>query len=258
MLQISIPPNRLHFPSEWKIKMKVIILAGGLGTRLAEETFDKPKPMVEIHGNPILWHIMKSYQSFIDCEFIIATGYHSEVIERYLDSSKFVREGIVAKALFTGENSQTGGRVKQAMESCPGERVMVTYGDGVSNVDIKSLLAFHKNHKALATVTAVRPAARFGRLEIRGDQVTSFSEKQQLEEGWINGGYFVFEPEVAGFIENDSQPLEHEPLRNLALNNNLMAFKHSGFWHPMDTLKEKLSLEKLVKTGQAPWMLNFK
>ena len=238
--------------------MKVIILAGGLGTRLAEETSDKPKPMVEIHGNPILWHIMKSYQSYIDCEFIIATGYHSEVIEKYLASSRFRHEGLIAKALFTGADSQTGGRVRQAMESCPGERVMVTYGDGVSDLDIKSLLLFHENHKALATVTAVRPIARFGRLEIRGDQVRNFSEKQQSEEGWINGGYFVFEPEVARFIEFDTQPLEHEPLRNLSGTDNLMAFKHYGFWQPMDTLKEKLNLEALVEAGQAPWMRNFK
>ena len=238
--------------------MKVIILAGGLGTRLAEETSDKPKPMVEIHGNPILWHIMKSYQSYLNCEFIIATGYLSEIIEEYLSSSRFTNEGITAKALFTGADSSTGGRVRQAMASCPGERVMVTYGDGVSDVNIQSLLSFHEEHKKLATVTAVRPAARFGRLEIRGDQVTNFSEKPQSEEGWINGGYFVFEPAVAEFIEFDSQPLEHEPLGNLSSTNNLMAFKHYGFWQPMDTLREKLDLEKLVESGDAPWMRNFK
>jgi len=237
--------------------MKVIILAGGLGTRLAEETSDKPKPMVEIHGNPILWHIMKSYQSYIDCEFIIATGYLSEVIEEYLSGSRFLSEGIKAKALFTGADSSTGGRVRQAMATCPGERVMVTYGDGVSDVNIQSLLSFHEEHKKLATVTAVRPAARFGRLEIRGDQVTNFSEKPQSEEGWINGGYFVFEPAVAEFIEFDSQPLEHEPLGNLSNTNNLMAYKHYGFWLPMDTLREKLDLEKLVESGDAPWMRNF-
>ena len=238
--------------------MKVIILAGGLGTRLAEETSDKPKPMVEIQGKPILWHIMKSYQSYIDCEFIVATGYMSEVIEEYLASSQFISEGIKANALFTGANSSTGGRVKQAMASCPGERVLVTYGDGVSDVDINSLLSFHKEHLKLATVTAVRPAARFGRLEIRGDQVTNFSEKSQLQEGWINGGYFVFEPAVAEFIESDTQPLEHQPLGNLANSNNLMAFKHFGFWQPMDTLREKLDLQKLAESGDAPWMRNFK
>jgi glucose-1-phosphate cytidylyltransferase len=238
--------------------MKVIILAGGLGTRLAEETSNKPKPMVEIDGKPILWHIMKSYQSYIDCEFIIATGYLSEVIEEYLSSDQFVGERIKAKALFTGNHSSTGGRVKQAMAICPGERVMVTYGDGVSDVNIESLLSFHKDHKKLATVTAVRPAARFGRLEMLGDQVTSFSEKSQSEEGWINGGYFVFEPLVAEYIESNSQPLELGPLGNLSKEGNLMAFKHSGFWQPMDTLREKLDLEKLVRTGDAPWMRNFR
>jgi glucose-1-phosphate cytidylyltransferase len=238
--------------------VKVIILAGGLGSRLAEETHDKPKPMVEIHGRPILWHIMKTYQSYMDCEFIVATGYLSEVIEQYLTGPEFIHEGLKAKALFTGQDSTTGGRVRQAMASCPGERVMVTYGDGVSDVNIESLLAFHQSHRKLATVTAVRPAARFGRLEIQGEQVKNFSEKPQSEEGWINGGYFIFEPEVFGYIPVDSPPLEHEPLGNLAGNDQLMAFKHYGFWQPMDTLREKLDLEKLVESGQAPWMFNFK
>lgn len=238
--------------------MKVIILAGGLGTRLAEETSDKPKPMVEIYGNPILWHIMKSYQSYIDCEFIIATGYLSEIIEEYLLSSQFMREGIKAKVLFTGANTSTGGRVRQAMASCAGEQVMVTYGDGVSDVNIKTLLSFHQSHGKLATVTAVRPVARFGRLEIQGDSVKNFSEKPQSEEGWINGGYFVFKPQVFDYIPVDSPPLEHEPLGNLAIDDHLMAFKHDGFWQPMDTLREKLDLEKLAESGQAPWMLNFK
>lgn len=238
--------------------MKVIILAGGLGSRLAEETRDKPKPMVEINGRPILWHIMKSYQSYLDCDFIIATGYLSEVIEEYLVGPHFKDEGIKAKALFTGHDSTTGGRVKQAMASCPGERVMVTYGDGVSDVDIQALLSFHENHKKLATVTAVRPVARFGRLELFGNQVKNFSEKPQSEEGWINGGFFVFEPGVLDYLSVDSQPLEHEPLGNLAYNEQLMAFRHFGFWQPMDTLREKLDLEKLVESGQAPWMINFK
>ena len=238
--------------------MKVIILAGGLGSRLAEETHDKPKPMVEIHGRPILWHIMKTYQSYMDCEFIIATGYLSEVIEQYLIGPDFKHECLKAKALFTGQDSTTGGRVRQAMASCSGERVMVTYGDGVSDVNIETLLSFHQSHRKLATVTAVRPAARFGRLEIQGDNVKNFSEKPQSEEGWINGGYFVFEPEVFDYIPADSPPLEHEPLGNLAIDNHLMAFKHYGFWQPMDTLREKLDLEKLAESGQAPWMLNFK
>jgi len=238
--------------------MKVIILAGGLGSRLAEETQNKPKPMVEINGRPILWHIMKTYQSHMDCEFIIATGYLSEIIEQYLAGPNFKHEGLQAKALFTGQDSTTGGRVRQAMASCSGEQVMVTYGDGVSDVNIKTLLSFHQSHRKLATVTAVRPVARFGRLEIQGDHVKNFSEKPQSEEGWINGGYFVFEPEVFDYISVDSPPLEHEPLGNLAIDDHLMAFKHYGFWQPMDTLREKLDLEKLAKSGQAPWMLNFK
>ena len=238
--------------------MKVIILAGGLGTRLAEETVDKPKPMVEIHGNPILLHIMMLYQSYIDCEFVIATGYLSEVIDDYLTSENFLKYGIRARALFTGKETSTGGRVRMAMDSCPGERVMVTYGDGVANIDINSLLEFHVKHKKLATVTAVRPAARFGRLDIRGEQVTNFAEKSQTDEGWVNGGFFIFDPGVSRYIHSDLQPLEHEPLRELAKSMNLMAFKHYGFWQPMDTLREKQDLEKLVETQTAPWMKNFK
>jgi glucose-1-phosphate cytidylyltransferase len=238
--------------------MKVIILAGGLGSRLAEETFDRPKPMVQISGNPILWHIMKSYRSQMECEFIVATGYLSQVIDDYISSSEFKSQGIVASTQFTGKESSTGGRVKQVMANFPGERVMVTYGDGLTDLDLPSLLTFHSNHGRLATVTAVRPAARFGRLELNGEEVTNFSEKSQSEEGWINGGYFVFEPEVADYITSDFEPLEHGPLGNLASAGQLMAFKHSGFWHPMDTLREKLDLEKLIKSGDAPWMRRFR
>jgi glucose-1-phosphate cytidylyltransferase len=238
--------------------MKVIILAGGLGTRISEETSNKPKPMVELNGKPILWHIMKSYQSYFDCQFIIATGYLSEVIEGYIQSSEFKSDGLSATTLFTGSDTSTGGRVRQAMASCSGERVMVTYGDGVSDLNIESLLDFHLKHKRMATVTAVRPAARFGRLEIKDDLVTNFSEKSQSEEGWINGGFFVFEPDVAKYLTSDSQPLEHEPLANLARDKNLFAFKHEGFWQPMDTLREKQELEKLVLSGTAPWMQRFK
>ncbi len=238
--------------------MKVIILAGGLGTRLAEETSDKPKPMVEINGKPILWHIMKIYQSFIECEFIVVTGYLSEVVEEYLQSPAFLNEEIKASSLFTGEGTSTGGRVKRAMETCPGEKVMVTYGDGVSDINIQSLLTFHETHKKFASVTAVRPAARFGRLEIQNDRVVNFSEKTQSEDGWINGGFFVFEPEVADYILGDLQALEHEPLVNLAETGNLMAYKHFGFWQPMDTLREKIDLSRLAESGEAPWMQNFK
>jgi glucose-1-phosphate cytidylyltransferase len=238
--------------------MKVIILAGGLGTRLAEETSDKPKPMVEINGNPILWHIMKIYQSHFDCEFIIATGYLSEVIEDYLGSSIFRNYGLNARALFTGSDTSTGGRVKQAMEFCSGERVMVTYGDAVADLDLNALLNFHIHHKKLASITAVRPAARFGRLEIQDTTVTNFAEKSQSQEGWINGGFFIFEPEVSGYIQSNSQALEHQPLTNLAREGNLMAFKHFGFWQPMDTLREKIDLENMLKSNRAPWISKFK
>jgi len=238
--------------------LKVIILAGGLGTRLSEETLDKPKPMVEICGEPILLHIMRIYHSQIDCDFVIATGYLSDVIEEYLESKQFKKEGIRATAMFTGLETQTGGRIKKVMDSIPGEKVMATYGDGVCDIDIHSLLTFHNNHNRLATLTAVRPAARFGRLEIRGDRVTNFSEKRQSQEGWINGGYFVFEPEVTRYIQDASQALEHEPLTNLAHEENLMAFKHHGFWQPMDTLREKHDLEELIKLGSAPWIKSDK
>jgi glucose-1-phosphate cytidylyltransferase len=237
--------------------MKVIILAGGLGTRLSEETSDKPKPMVEIGGKPILWHIMKTYQSQLKCEFIIATGHLSLVIENYLLSEEFLDEGIKANALFTGDSTSTGGRIRQALNNCLSETVMVTYGDGVSDINLPALLDFHFEHKKLATVTAVRPAARFGRLEIVGSKVTSFAEKSQAEEGWINGGYFVFEPGVRDYLVNDEQPLEHEPLSRLAKDENLMAYKHFGFWQPMDTLREKLDLEKLISKSEAPWMQKF-
>jgi glucose-1-phosphate cytidylyltransferase len=237
--------------------MKVIILAGGLGTRLSEETSDKPKPMVEIGGKPILWHIMKTYQSQLKCEFIIATGHLSLVIENYLLSEEFLDEGIKANALFTGDSTSTGGRIRQALNNCLSETVMVTYGDGVSDINLPALLDFHFEHKKLATVTAVRPAARFGRLEIVGSKVTSFAEKSQAEEGWINGGYFVFEPGIRDYLVNDEQPLEHEPLSRLAKDENLMAYKHFGFWQPMDTLREKLDLEKLISKSEAPWMQKF-
>ena len=233
--------------------MKVIILAGGLGTRLAEETSDKPKPMVEIHGNPILWHIMKSYESYIDCEFIIATGYLSEIIEEYLSSSRFMSEGIKAQALFTGADSSTGGRVRQAMASCPGERVMVTYGDGVSDINIKALLDFHGSHGKKATITAVQPPGRYGSLVLDRESVQGFIEKPRGDGGWINGGFFALSPDCLEYIEDDSTSWEGEPLVELASAGELMAFKHHGFWQPMDTLRDKNQLEALWQQGVAPW-----
>ena len=238
--------------------MKVIILAGGLGTRLAEETSEKPKPMVTIADKPIIWHIMKTYTSQIDAEFYIATGYKSEVIDDYIDSNSFKAEHIKAKPVFTGHDTSTGGRIKKILEQIDGDIFMATYGDGVCDIDLNDLLKFHRSHGKIATVTAVRPAARFGRLEITDGKVLNFSEKPQSQEGWINGGYFVFNRKIENFLENYTEPLEHGPLAKLSREGELMAFQHDGFWQPMDTLREKIELENLVLENRAPWMRYFK
>jgi glucose-1-phosphate cytidylyltransferase len=237
--------------------MKVIILAGGLGTRLSEETSTKPKPLVNLLDKPILWHIMNIFSSQIKCEIKIATGYKHELIDEFLNTEFQNKGSINAESIFTGESSQTGTRISQIMNKFPGSRVMVTYGDGVADISIKDLIQFHESHGKLATVTAVRPPARFGRLNLNGNQVVEFSEKPQALEGWINGGFFVFEPEVIQYFPEQDVPLEHEPLRNLSQTNQLMAYMHTGFWQPMDTLREKQELEKIIKTGEAPWMRNF-
>lgn len=237
--------------------MKVIILAGGLGTRLAEETSEKPKPMVTIADKPILWHIMKTYASQIEAEFYIATGYKSEIIDQYLNSASFKDTNIKAKSVFTGHETSTGGRIKKILEQVDGDIFMATYGDGVCDIDINRLLSFHRGHGKLATVTAVRPAARFGRLEIMDGKVLNFSEKPQSQEGWINGGYFVFNRKFENFLENYTEPLEHGPLANLSKAGELMAYRHDGFWQPMDTLREKIELENLVHENKAPWMRFF-
>lgn len=238
--------------------MKIIILAGGLGTRLAEETGEKPKPMVTIADKPILWHIMKTYASQIESEFYIATGYKSEVIDDYLDSSIFKSENMKAKSIFTGHETSTGGRIKKILEKIDGDIFMATYGDGVSDIDISKLLDFHRNHGKIATVTAVRPTARFGRLEITNGKVLNFSEKPQSQEGWINGGYFVFSRKIENFLDNYSEPFERGPLSNLSKSGELMAYQHEGFWQPMDTLRERIELENLVIENKAPWMQRFK
>lgn len=235
--------------------MKVIILAGGLGTRFAEETHNKPKPMIEIGGKPILYHIMNWYQKFLPCEFLVATGYMHEVIEKYIISSDFKETGLKATCLFTGESTSTGGRIKLALNECRAEEnIMATYGDGVSNVNILDLMNCHLNHNKIATVTAVRPSARFGRLEIENNYVTNFSEKNQADEGWINGGFFVLNYRVSDYLDSLTEPFEHKPLRTLALSKQLIAFKHYGFWQPMDTLREKIELEAMIKTNKAPWL----
>ncbi len=255
-------------------RMKVAILAGGLGTRLAEETQIKPKPMVEIGGRPILWHIMNIYAASGFTEFVIALGYKGEVIKDYfmnyfqLNSDMTIELGTGAIQVHdgqrpnwtihlvdTGQETQTGGRVKRLAAYIGYEPFMLTYGDAVGNVDIRRLLRFHQSHGKYATVTAVRPPARFGRLDFGADGITvrKFAEKPQAGEGWINGGFFVFHPEVFNYIEGDPTILEREPLEKLASDGQLLAFKHEGFWQPMDTLREKQVLEQLWASNQAPW-----
>jgi glucose-1-phosphate cytidylyltransferase len=253
--------------------MKVIILAGGLGTRLAEETETKPKPMVEIGGRPILWHIMKLYSRHGFNDFAVALGYKGEVIKKYFvdylsihaDLTVNFRTGQVIMndsvrpnwkidLVDTGANTMTGGRVKRLRNHVENSTFMMTYGDGVSDVDLTTLLAFHRSHGKLATLTAVRPVARFGQLEI-GDsgRITDFEEKPQTKEGWINGGFFVLEPGVFDYIDGDDSFFERDPLERLSKDGQLMAYMHDSFWQCMDTLRDKERLEKLWQSGQAPW-----
>lgn len=252
--------------------MKVVLLAGGLGTRLAEETEIRPKPMVEIGGYPILWHIMKQYAHYGCTEFVVALGYRGEMVKRYfvdsvnlsgsltlsLATGKISRhtthpENWTLHLIETGANTMTGGRVRRLREILRDEPFMLTYGDGVSDVDIAAALRFHRSHGRLATVTTVRPPARFGALKFDGDAVTEFAEKPQAGEGWINGGFFVMEPGVLDYIDGDETLLEREPMERLALDGQLMAYRHHGFWQPMDTLREKRLLETLWESGEAPW-----
>jgi len=254
--------------------MKTIILAGGLGTRLAEETAIKPKPMVEIGGKPILWHIMNIYAAFGFEEFVIALGYKGEEIKKYFlnfymlnnDLSIDLSNGYAeprsgqqphwkVHLVDTGDVTQTGGRVKRLQSLIGNECFMLTYGDGVANVDVKRLVAFHKGHGKLATITAVRPPSRFGRIVFDGDRVVEFTEKPQASEGWINGGFFVLEPEVLDYIDGDGTYWEREPLERLAADGQLMVYKHEGFWQPMDTLREKRLLNELWGKGEAPWKM---
>lgn len=234
--------------------MKVIILAGGLGTRISEETSDKPKPMVSIGNKPILWHIMDIYARQGFNEFVIATGYKGEVISDWINSLKTTWK---ITALDTGLNTQTGGRIKKCMSSVPGERVLVTYGDGVGNINLNNLISFHESQGKLATLTAVHPPARFGHLDVQDHKVVHFGEKNQSDAGWINGGFFVLEPEVSNYVDFDEEPFEIGALPRLASLGQLMAFKHDGFWQPMDTLREKQDLEKLANQVVPPWISGF-
>lgn len=252
--------------------MKVGILAGGLGTRLSEETVEKPKPMVEIGGKPIMWHIMMNYANHGFQDFVIALGYKAEVIKKYmvdycsLNSNLTVnlRQGKVqmhggykpdwnVDLIDTGLHTNTGGRIKRLAPYMGNETFMLTWGDGVSDINLQELLAFHKSHGKLATMTAVRPPSRFGHLELEGDQIYEFSEKPQTKEGWINGAFFVLEPEIFDYIPGDDTQWEKEPLESLAKDGQLMAYKYSGFWQCMDTLRDKRRLETLWSNGNAPW-----
>jgi glucose-1-phosphate cytidylyltransferase len=252
--------------------MKVVILAGGLGTRLSEETEIKPKPMVEIGGRPILWHIMKHYAHYDFNEFFIALGHRGEIIKRFfLDYSSLsgsmtvdLSKGLVERQEAdcedwivhlknTGQETNTGGRIKRLEAWLKDETFMVTYGDGVSDLDLAALLQFHRGHGRMATVTAVRPPARFGGLVFNGDLVAEFTEKPQIGEGWINGGFLVLEPAVFDYLDSDSSSLEADALERLAADKQLVAYRHESFWQCMDTMREVRLLEKLWRSGNPPW-----
>ena len=232
--------------------MKALILAGGLGTRISEETIDKPKPMVKIGNLTLIEHIMNIYEKSGITEFIIATGYLHKVIEEFFSNyTKFKVETI-----FTGDLTKTGGRIKRVFEDYQDTSMCVTYGDGLGNVDVEKTINFHNEHGRLATVTAVRPQARFGRLKIEDNAVVNFGEKMQSEEDWINGGFFVLDRQISEYIAGDDTPFEQDPLSQLTDSGELMAYKHLGFWSPVDSLREKQDLEMLWINGDAPWTIN--
>jgi glucose-1-phosphate cytidylyltransferase len=251
----------------------VAILAGGLGTRLAEETDIKPKPMVEIGGRPILWHIMAHYARHGFDEFVVALGYKGDVIKKYFVDYSTLRtnmtihlaagkvqahdqdcENWTVHLIDTGMATQTGGRVKRLQPWIGTETFMITYGDGVSDIDLRRLLAYHESHGKLATVTAVHPPARFGSLRFDGKRVSVFAEKSQVDEGWINGGFLVMGPRVFDYLEGDASSLEADALERLAEDGQLMAYKHQGFWQSVDTLRDVRTLQALWESGDAPWV----
>lgn len=257
-------------------QMKVVILAGGFGTRISEESHLKPKPMVEIGGRPILWHIMKIYSHYGFNDFVICLGYKGYCIKEYF-AHYFLHEADITfdfraanqqivhdnhaepwkvTLVNTGLNTPTGGRVKRIQKYIGNEPFMLTYGDGVSNVDLAKLFAYHQGKGKLATVTSVQPSGRFGALDLTKDNmVQGFQEKPQGDGGWINGGFFVLQPEVFDYIEDDSTIFERAPMENLAKDDQLVAYKHSGFWQPMDTMRDKDYLENLWQKNQAPWKM---
>ena len=230
--------------------MKCVILAGGYGTRISEESHLKPKPMVEVGGKPILWHIMKIYSSYDINEFVICCGYKGEIIKEYFSNNNSTQWNV--ELVDTGIDTMTGGRLKRIQNHID-DTFCATYGDGLGNIDINNLISFHREKKSIATLTATHPPERYGILSLNEDYVTEFREKHSGESSWINGGFFVFEPEIFDYIYDDSTVLEKSPLETLAKENKLTAFKHNGFWHPMDTLREKNHLEKLYRSGNIPW-----
>ena len=234
--------------------MKTVILAGGLGTRISEETADKPKPMVLIDDKPIIWHVMDIYAHQGFREFVIATGYKSEMISTWVEQEKnrSLKE-LSIEILDTGLETQTAGRIRKSLEFVGEEEIMVTYGDGLGNVNLNKLIEFHKSHGKIATVTAVRPPARFGFLHSENGVVTEFGEKNQADAGWINGGFFLLNQDVSRYLKNDSDPFESTSLPALVKNKSLMAFHHEGFWQPMDTLREKNELSRLSHLNPPPW-----
>ena len=236
-----------------RILLKAVILAGGYGSRISEESHLKPKPMIEIGGMPLLWHIMKIYSHYGINEFVICCGYKGDMIKEYFSKFDFPLWNV--QLVDTGLNTMTGGRIKRIQNHID-DTFCVTYGDGVSDVNINDLILFHKEKKSLATLTAIHPPERFGVLELSGNNVVEFHEKHQEESSWINGGFFVFEKEIFDYIKNgDSTILESVPLETLAKEKKLTAFKHEGFWYPMDTLRDKNHLEKLWSSEKAPWKI---
>lgn len=234
--------------------MKVIILAGGLGTRISEETETKPKPMVLLDDKPIIWHLMNIFANQGFKEFIIATGYKGEVIHEWV---KNLKTSWNITPLDTGKDTLTGGRIRQCMDHVGEEKVFATYGDGLGNINLSKLLDFHEHQGRLATVTAVRPPARFGLLESSNGLVTNFSEKNQAQSGWINGGFFVLEPSVKSYVSSDMEPFETGALPLLVSQGQLSAYHHSDFWQPMDTLREKQELAKLTVHPTPPWLKEY-
>jgi glucose-1-phosphate cytidylyltransferase len=253
--------------------LKAVILAGGLGTRISEETYLKPKPMIEIGGRPILWHIMKIYASHGVNDFIVCCGYKGYVIKEYF-ANYFLHmsditfdmtnnkmkvhqqnaEPWTVTLVDTGDGTQTGGRLKRVASYLKNEKTFCfTYGDGLANVDISKVIQFHEKHGKLATITAVQPPGRYGALNLKGDLVTGFFEKPKGDGGWINGGFFVLSPKCIDYIDSDDMPWELKPLNNIASQGELMAYEHKDFWQPMDTLREKNFLEELWESGKAPW-----